>query len=113
MPINGTNLNQTPSGKANEVYRLRLYIAGTSARSMKAISSIKHMCDEYLLNRYVLEVVDLNRQHVVDTADGFIVAPMLVRHFPLPVRKLVNDLTNTKEMLRRLDITDDVTSLPQ
>ena len=104
------NLDENRSPKSpivpHEVYRLRLYIMGVSLHSMQALSNLKRICEQYLPERYELEVIDLERQREPVAGDGIVVAPMVVKNFPLPVSKLVGDLTNTQELLRRFDIVD-------
>jgi circadian clock protein KaiB len=93
-----------------EVYQLRLYIMGMSRQSMQALTNLKQVCEKYLADCYELEVIDLQRQSEPIAEDGFIAAPMLVKNFPLPVRKFIGNLANTQELLRRLDIADDAMS---
>ena len=103
----GASMESEPIGEGNdEIYHLRLYITGVSHHSVQALANLKQVCEQYLANRYELEVVDLYRQPERASRDNLVVAPMLVKSFPLPVRKLVGNLANTQELLRRLDITD-------
>jgi circadian clock protein KaiB len=97
----------------DEIYRLRLYITGVSHHSIQALANIKQVCERYLADRYELEVVDLYRQPERASQENLVVAPMLVKSFPLPVRKLVGNLANTQELLRRLDISDGAVQIPQ
>lgn len=104
------SLDKNPSPRVpkvtNEVYRLRLYIMGVSRHSMQALSNLKQVCEQYLPERYELEVIDLEREREPVAGDGFVVAPMVVKNFPLPVRKVIGDLANTQELLRRFDILE-------
>ena len=97
--------------KQNEIYQLRLYITGMSRQSMQALTNLKQVCDKHLVGQYELKVIDLQRPPESIEGDGFVVAPMLVKRSPLPVCKLVGNLANTQELLRRLGI-DEMVSVP-
>jgi circadian clock protein KaiB len=89
---------------AAEHYTLRLYVAGTTPRSMKAIRNIRAICEEKLQGRYELEVIDIYQQPVTLKKEQIVVAPTLVKSLPLPVRKLIGDLSNKDRVLVGLDL---------
>lgn len=89
---------------AAERYLLRLFVTGATARSVRAIRNIQAICEEQLHGRYDLEVIDIYQRPEVAKPEQIIVAPTLVRELPLPVRKLIGDLTDKERVLVGLDI---------
>ena len=85
-------------------YILRLYVTGSSARSLKAVHNLKKLCDEYLPDDYDLEVIDIYEHPEAARAEQIIAAPTLVKKLPTPLRKFVGDLSNTQKILVGLDI---------
>jgi circadian clock protein KaiB len=85
-------------------YILRLYVAGSTPQSGRAITNIKAICETHLKDRYNLTVVDLYEQQERAQEDQIIVAPTLVRHMPLPVRRIIGDLSQTDRVLTALGL---------
>jgi circadian clock protein KaiB len=85
-------------------YILRLYVAGSTPQSSRAITNLKAICETHLKNRYELTVVNLYEQQERARADQIVVAPTLVRQFPLPVRRVIGDLSQTDRVLAALNI---------
>ena len=85
-------------------YILRLYVTGSSARSLKAVHNLKKICDEYFPDDYDLEVIDIYKNPEAARAEQIIAAPTLVKKLPEPLRKFVGDLSNTQKILAGLDI---------
>ena len=85
-------------------YLLRLYVAGTTPKSARAIQNIRAICDERLAGRYRLEVVDIYQCPDLTRPDQIVVAPTLVKKLPLPVRRIIGDLSNTNQVLVGLDL---------
>jgi len=85
-------------------YILRLYVTGSSARSLKAVHNLKKICEEHMPNDYDLEVIDINENPMVAREEQIIAVPTLVRQLPQPLRKFVGDLSNTQKILVGLDI---------
>jgi circadian clock protein KaiB len=85
-------------------YRLRLFVTGTTPRSARAIQNIRNICEENLPGRYKLEVIDIYQHPELVTTEQIVVTPTLVKQFPLPVRKLIGDLSDTERVLAGLDI---------
>lgn len=88
-------------------YVLRLYVAGNTPRSSRAIANIKAICETHLKDRYVLTVVDLYEQQERAQDDQIVVAPTLIRQLPLPVRRLLGDLSQVDRVLVALDLPSD------
>jgi circadian clock protein KaiB len=88
----------------NGKYVLRLYVAGSTPQSSRAITNIKTICETHLKDRYALAVVDLYQQRERARDDQIMVAPTLIRQSPLPVRRLIGDLSQTERVLVALDL---------
>ncbi len=87
-----------------ESYTLRLYVAGMTPQSTRAIANIKQLCEEHLKGRYSLEVVDIYQQPVLAAGEQIIAAPTLIKKLPLPLRRLIGDLSNAERVLVGLDL---------
>lgn len=85
-------------------YVLRLYIAGVSIRSSRAVENIKKICDKHLKGRYELEVIDIYQNPVLAKGEQIIAVPTLIKRFPPPLRKFIGDLHDTKKILVGLDL---------
>jgi circadian clock protein KaiB len=90
-----------PKGKD---YVLRLYIAGTTSKSVRAVANIKEICSKNLANRFDLEVIDIYQQPGLAKEMQVIAAPTLVKQLPLPLRKFIGDMSNTDRILVGLEI---------
>jgi circadian clock protein KaiB len=87
-----------------EVWELRLYVAGRSAKSLTAFDNLKRICEEHLAGRYEIEVVDLVENPQLAENDQIVAIPTLVRKLPEPLRKIVGDLRNTERALVGLQL---------
>lgn len=85
-------------------YELRLYVAGQTAKSIKAFANLRKICDTHLEGKYRLEVVDLLQQPQLAAGDQILAIPTLVRRLPAPVRKIIGDLSNTDRVLVGLNL---------
>lgn len=85
-------------------YCLRLYIAGTNLRSMNAIAAIEKICKEYLQGRYTLEVIDVYQQPEIAKPTQIFAVPTLIKQLPLPLRRIIGDMSKTEKVLVGLDI---------
>ena len=83
---------------------LRLYVAGSTPQSSRAITNLKTICETHLKDHYDLTVVDLYEQMDRAHDDQIDVTPTLIRYWPLPVRRLVGGLSQTKRVLETLDL---------
>jgi circadian clock protein KaiB len=84
-------------------YILRLYVTGSSARSLKAVHNLQKICEEHLPD-YDLEVIDIYKDPAAARDEQIIAAPTLVKQLPSPLRRFVGDLSNTQKILVGLDI---------
>ena len=85
-------------------YILRLYVTGSSARSLKAVHNLKKICDEHLAGEYEIEIIDLLERPQLASGDQILAIPTLVRKLPEPIRKIIGDLSNTERVLVGLDL---------
>ncbi|MBI5383419.1 MAG: thiol-disulfide isomerase [Verrucomicrobia bacterium] len=97
-------LEKAVEKRQTERYVLRLYVAGLTPRSTKAIQNIRKICEEHLQGRYDLEVVDIYRQPVLAEGEQIIAAPTLVKQLPLPLRRFIGDMSNTERILVGMDL---------
>ena len=98
--------NDGPLGPAAERYVLRLYVTGMTPRSAQAIKNLQAICDERLAGRYDLEVIDIYQQPVLTKGEQIIAAPTLIKRLPLPMRRLVGDMSNRERVLLGLDLVN-------
>lgn len=85
-------------------YTLRLYVIGTSPQSVRAINNIKTICEEHLQGRYDLEVIDLYQQPQLAQGEQIIASPTLIKKLPLPLRRVIGDMSNEERVLVGLDL---------
>jgi circadian clock protein KaiB len=85
-------------------YVLTLYITGSTPRSTLAIGNIRALCEEFLPDRYDLEVIDIYQQPAQAATAQIIAAPTLVKRSPRPVRRLVGDLSSRERVLSALNL---------
>jgi len=90
---------------ANENFVLRLYIAGQTPKCMRAFANLKRICEQYLADRYQIEMIDLLKNPALARNDQILAVPTLVRRVPVPVRKIIGDLSNTQRVLAGLDVS--------
>lgn len=83
---------------------LRLYIAGSSERSTRAIENAKEICEGNLAGRYDLDVIDIFKQPTLAKDDQILAVPTLIKRLPLPLRKVIGDLSNQDVVLVGLDL---------
>lgn len=91
-----------PSGAPEERWLLRLYVAGSSPKSLDAFVNLQNLCEAHLADRYEIEVVDLIEQPGRARSDDILAIPTLVRRQPPPLRKVIGDLSDTQRVLENL-----------
>jgi circadian clock protein KaiB len=89
---------------SRDEYVLRLFVAGATPNSVRAVSNIKQICEEYLPGGYSLEIIDVYQQQELAEAEQLIALPLLVKLNPLPVRRLIGDLSDKEKVLRILGL---------
>ena len=109
MPVTKT---KTPAQRRQEnhrkpqVYKLRLYVAGQTPKSLRAFANLKELCEAHLKGRYQIEVVDLLEHPRLARGDQIVAIPTLVRKLPPPLRKIIGDLSSTERVLVGLDVQE-------
>lgn len=88
----------------NGQWELRLYVAGQTARSTVALANLKKICEDHLVGRYSIEVIDLLKHPQLSRGDQILAIPTLVRRLPEPMRKIIGDLSDTERVLIGLDL---------
>lgn len=115
LPENGANssensdtsamsFEQAMTEQSQQHYYLRLFIAGATPRSIKALERLKELCETYLQERYELEVIDVYQLPAELDIENVVAIPTLVKKLPLPLRRIVGDLSDTEKVLKGLDI---------
>ena len=94
----------TPLAEQAEFWELRLYVAGQTARAITAFANLKKLCEEHVKCKYHIEVIDLLKNPQLAKGDQILAVPTLVRKLPVPVRKIIGDLSNTERVLVGLDL---------
>ena len=97
----------TPSSDPDGVYHLRLYVAGQSPKSVRAVENLRRVCEDYLPGRYTIELVDLVENPQLARGDEIIAVPALVRKLPEPIRRIIGDLSDTEKLLVGLQLEQD------
>jgi len=94
----------TPTRRQKAKYLLRLYVTGTTGKSMRAIQNVRRICEEHLQGLYDLEVVDIYKNLPLARGDQIIAAPTLIKRLPMPLRRLIGDMSDEQRVLVGLDI---------
>ncbi len=87
-------------------WNLRLYVAGQTPKSLRAIHNLQQFCEEYLPGRYHIEVIDLLERPQLARGDEIVAVPSLVRKLPEPMRKIIGDLSDTTKVLVGLQLRE-------
>ena len=95
---------QSKQSKSRKPYVLKLYVTGARRRSRRAITNLKAICEEFLSGGYDLEVVDMYRTPSVASEANILAAPTVVKELPLPVRRMIGDLSQRERVLLLLGL---------
>ena len=82
-----------------ETYMFRLYVAGNSPKSLRAIRNLKRICDEHLTGHYEIEIIDIYQRPELLEQEQIFAIPTLIKKLPLPLQRLIGDMTNTEEVV--------------
>ena len=91
--------SRTPKARKPDVWKLRLFVAGETPKSVRALANLKALCEARLKGRYQIEVIDLLEQPHMARGDQIVATPTLVIKLPKPVRQIIGDLSNTDRVL--------------
>jgi circadian clock protein KaiB len=103
-PQSAEEYEQAARAGPAQSYVLRLYVTGSTPHSLRAVQSIKAICEEELHGRYELEVIDIYQQPELAAREQLLAAPTLIKKLPLPLRRLVGDLSSKEKVLIGLDL---------
>jgi circadian clock protein KaiB len=98
-----------PTGAASEdgdhnSWKLRLYVAGQTPKSLTAFANLKRLCEEHLAGRYEIEVIDLVKKPQLAQNDQILAIPTLVRKLPEPIKRIIGDLSNLERVMVGMDL---------
>lgn len=93
-----------PAPRKPEIWKLRLYVAGQTPKSILALANLKVLCEAHLKGRYRIEVIDLMENPRLARGDQIVAVPTLIRKLPRPVRKVIGDLSDSVPILVGLDV---------
>jgi len=85
-------------------FRLKLYVTGQTARSQRAITNLKRLCDEELRGEYALEVIDVLERPQLAEDEKILATPTVVKELPPPIRRIIGDLSDSDMVLLGLDL---------
>lgn len=85
-------------------YTLKLYLTGQTPRSVRAIENLRHICEQELKGRYQLEVIDVLERPQLAEDEKIMATPLLIKELPLPIRRIIGDLSDSKAVLLGLDL---------
>ncbi|OQA02623.1 MAG: Circadian clock protein KaiB [Planctomycetes bacterium ADurb.Bin401] len=97
-------IKKSKEADKSKQFVLRLYIAGMTAQSSKAIKNITQICEDNLKGRYDLQIIDIYQQPALAKGEQIIAAPTLIKKLPLPLRKFIGNMANKEKILVGLDI---------
>jgi circadian clock protein KaiB len=92
----------------NEIWELRLYVAGQTPNCLKAFANLKKICERQLKGRYKIEVIDLLVNPELAKGDQILAIPTLVRKLPVPIKKIIGSLQDSERVLVGLDLKSKV-----
>ena len=95
---------EKPGMTGKDKWILRLYVAGQTPKAITAFTNLKKICEEKLDGKFSIEVIDLLINPQLGAEDQILALPTLVRKLPVPVRKIIGDLSNTERVLVGLDL---------
>jgi len=98
------SLEKAAARQGKQKYSLRLYVAGMTPRSTEAIANVTAVCEAHLADRYELEIIDIYQQPVLAKGEQIIAAPTLIKRLPLPLRRLIGNMSQKDRILVGLDL---------
>ncbi len=102
----GRTMRKSPTNGSGGLVQLRLYVAGQTPKSLAALSNLKKICNEHLTGRYKLHVIDLVKTPQLAQGDQILAIPTLVRNLPVPIRKIIGDLSDLEKVLVGLNLRE-------
>lgn len=90
--------------KRGRKYVLKLYVTGETPNSVKAIENLKHILKEDIKEKYELQIIDVQKNPQLAEEEKILATPTLSRVLPLPIRRIIGDLSNKEKVLLGLDL---------
>jgi circadian clock protein KaiB len=118
-PLRKTSLNGTkrPARKTVarksrvDIWRLRLYVAGQTPKSLGAFANLKQLCEDNLAGRYHIEVIDLTKEPHRAQHDQIVALPTLVRKLPEPIKRVIGDLSSAERVMIAIELKTPLKAL--
>ena len=88
----------------DEVWLLTLYVAGQTPKSVRALANLRAICETHLKGKYQIEIIDLVKNPQMGRNDEILAIPTLIRKLPVPLVKIIGDLSHTERVLVGLSI---------
>lgn len=110
MKINDIDkeLKLAAAASKTATYTLKLYVTGTTPNSLSAITNLKKICEEHLKGRFDLQVIDIYQQPALARGEQILAAPTLIKLLPLPIRRIIGNLSDTHKVLFGLDLSEKI-----
>lgn len=103
-PAGAAGVSEPAAAASEESWQLRLYVAGQTPNSARAIVNLRKICEEHLQGRYELKVIDLYQQPELAQRAQIVAVPTLIRELPVPIRQIIGDMSNVERVLIGLEL---------
>ena len=100
------SVKRRPGKIDGQFIELKLYVAGQTPKSLAALANLKKICNEHLEGKYKLQVIDLVKSPQLAQGDQILAIPTLVRNLPVPIRKIIGDLSDVQRVMVGLNLVD-------
>jgi circadian clock protein KaiB len=97
--VTATKESDPAMTERDDVWYLRLYVAGQAPKSLRALANLEKLCEEHLAGHYEIEVIDLAEYPALAQSDDILAVPTLVRRLPEPMRRIIGDLSDPERVL--------------
>jgi circadian clock protein KaiB len=104
VKTSAAEFEKAAAGRDREKYVLRLYVTGMTPKSTQSIANVKEICKKHLAGRYELEVIDIYQQPELAKGEQIIASPTLIKKLPLPLRRLIGNMSDTERFLVGIDL---------
>ena len=94
----------TKTSNPEAAYDLRLFVSGASPNSVRAINNLLEICETHIQGKYNLEIIDVYQQKNLAEKEQIVALPMLIKKLPLPLRKLLGDMSDKEKVLEGLGL---------
>ncbi len=92
---------------ARKTYILKLYVAGNTPNSMRALKTLREILENEFKGIYALKVIDVLKNPQLAEEDKILATPTLAKILPPPVRRIIGDLSDREKVLIGLDLLYD------